>query len=65
MQFKFRNQSGASIIEYAIALAILAVVFLVFSVSLRRTGQERAAESVNSVRSTTPCGGRLTGDLCR
>jgi len=42
------SEGGAEVIEYAIGLAILLVVFLVAGISLDRTGRERADTSMKS-----------------
>ncbi len=61
------NQSGATMIEYIIALTILAVVFIAISPVLRQAGEDRANISMDSAKGMVPCGSGsgLSGDQCK
>lgn len=51
--------SGATLVEYIVALAILVVVFIVAAGLLQRSSIGRADSSVQAVESAVPCGAAL------
>ncbi len=55
MQKLIRNDSGAAMLEYAMALGLLAGIFLAASIYLRRASEERANLSHRATTTTLPC----------
>lgn len=51
----FREQFGGALIEYAVALGILAVVFVVASFVLKQKANEHIDRSTEVVKGFTPC----------
>lgn len=69
MRAEFKDRlfecKGAAIIEYAIILGALLVVFLLFGTMLRQNSDNRRDRSMQTVESSVPCDGTgLTGDQC-
>jgi len=56
--------SGASMVEFSIALAILAVVFLFGSLVLRDSAEDRFRSSTQVVNDIVPCGETIGGQDC-
>lgn len=60
-----KPEAGISLLEFAVALSILLVIFLTFRVLLSDGTDKRYQESLKTDTSPVPCGGNITGDDCR
>ena len=61
---KSTSEIGATLVEYAIALAILVAAFAIGASFLYSAAQSRRDSSLDSQRKSLPCNGGLTGDDC-
>ncbi len=58
------QSAGASLVEFAVALAILAAVFLFGSIVLRQSAEDRFRSSTQVVNDIVPCGETIGGQDC-
>ena len=59
------NELGATLVEYIMATAILVLALLWVNDMLVDAAETRANQAADAVSDMVPCGGRLTGELCR
>ncbi len=59
------GQVGATLLEYAIALSLLLIVFIAFGKMLEDRSSSSGSSIDESVGRTLPCSGPLTGDACK
>ena len=61
---KWNKESGAQMIEYAIAAAILIGVFIMAGVLIEDSGKDRGDASMDIHKDAVTCGTDLSGDEC-
>ena len=59
------NELGATLVEYIMASAILVLALLWVNDMLVDAAETRGNQAADAVSDMVPCGGRLTGELCR
>ncbi|MEZ4755144.1 MAG: hypothetical protein R3A13_12745 [Bdellovibrionota bacterium] len=60
----WNKESGAQLVEYAIAAAILIGVFVVAGILIQDSGTSRGNASMEIHQDAVPCGADLSGDEC-
>ena len=58
------KETGAQLIEYAIAAVILIGVFIIAGVLIEDSGKSRGAASMEIHKDAVTCGTDLSGDEC-
>ena len=59
-----KSERGASLAEYAIALGILVIIFVLANSYLRSTGDARTQKTLNISTTALPCESGLSADQC-
>jgi len=57
-------ERGASMVEYAIAAAILVIVFIIIAQGLKSSSETRFESSTRAMSNIVPCDGQLSGEDC-
>ena len=55
-RFKLKGQHGATLVEYALMLSLILLVFLISSIGLMVASAQRVKESIGTTQTVAPCG---------